>query len=373
MRTAAELTLGREADAVPKARRFVGSSFAGEAPGTVHAVELVVTELVTNSLLHGEPPVSVRLIHLGESIRVEVEDAGPHLPVVGVNNLESMTGRGLALVAALSSAWGVDPGRRSGKVVWAELPGDGAVTGPEDGRRDGDDAGPAGAGAGTGRRKAVRPLEIAPGAITPSRLLRDSEPRYMVRLDGVPTALLLSAKAHIDSVVRELTLLRGGERSRGADLPPALASLVETVTGEFGEARTEIKRQALAASARGDVATNLELRLPLSYADAAERYLAALDEADRYARSARLLTLAPPMSHRAFRRWYVGSLVEQLRAIAAGLTPEPPQPLSMFLAAELDQMERELGPTAAGNHTGDQAGNHTGDQVGDQAGGRTGD
>lgn len=331
MRTAAELTLGREADAVPKARRFVDSSLSGEPAGVVHAVELVVTELVTNALLHGEPPVSVRLIHLGPSIRVEVEDAGAHLPVVGVRDLESMTGRGLAVVAGMSSGWGVDPGRRAGKVVWAELPVDGTVAGA----------------ANLDGTTAVSPPEIAPEAIAASRLGRYTEPAYMVRLDGVPTVLLLSAKAHIDGVVRELTLLRGGERSRGADLPPALESLLSSVTGELGEARTEIKRQALAASSRGDPITDLELRLPLSFADAAERYLDALDLADRYARAARLLTLASPISHRTFRRWYVGSLVDQLRTIAAGGTPDPPEPLSLVLAARLDELEKALGSRAA--------------------------
>lgn len=338
MRTAAELTLGREADAVPKARRFVGSSLAGEPAGAVHAVELVVTELVTNSLLHGEPPVYIRLIHQGGSIRVEVEDAGAHLPVVGLHDPESMTGRGLSVVAGMSSGWGVDPGRRGGKVVWAELPRDGS---------DGRDGVPPGRGWDPAR--AMRLPEIAPEAIVSSQLGRRSEPCYMVRLDGVPTALLLSAKAHMDSVVRELTLLREGERSRGADLPPALAILVETVTGEFAEARAEMKRQALAAAAKGEALTNLELRVPLSYADAAERYLAALDEADRYARAARLLTMASPMSHRTFRRWYVGSLVDQLRAIGAGRPPVAPEPLSMVLAAQVDQLEKALGNTAAGD------------------------
>ncbi len=52
--------------------------------------------------------------------------------------------------------------------------------------------------------------------------------------------------------------------------------------------------------------------------------------------------MAPPLSHRTFRRWYVGSLVQQLRFIAAGRAPEPPEPLPTVLAAELDRLEQDL-------------------------------
>ena len=321
MRTAAELTLGREPAAVPKARRFVGSSLEGEAVVTIDTVELVVTELVTNALLHGEPPVYVRLIHLGDAIRVEVEDAAPTLPVAGGQDSESMTGRGLAVVAGLSSAWGIDAGRRNGKIVWSELP---LV----------DDH----------RRVAVLP-EITPEAVLASQAWRHKEPTYTVRLGAVPTGLLLAAKAHVDNVVRELTLLRGGEKSKGSTLPPPMAKLVQAATDEFADARAEIKRQALTAAAQGAPTTDLELQLPLSYADAAERYLSAMEEADRYAKEARLLTLAPPLSHQAFRRWYVRALVDQLRALGAGRVPDPPEPLPTVLAALVDELEEALRAT----------------------------
>lgn len=318
MRTAAELTLGREPDAVPKARRFVSLCLAGEPPGTIHDVQLVLTELVTNALLHGEPPLSVRLVHLGSSVRVEVEDSSPALPMRARPDPEAMTGRGLALVAALSRAWGVDPGRRPGKVVWAELDADREVS------------------------TTAKGPEIAAEAVAAARAGRPGPPGHTVRLGQVPTGLLLAAKGHIDNVIRELTLLSSGRSTAGAPLPAALTALVASVTGEFAEARAEIKRQALAAAERGEAVTDLELRLPLSYVEAGEHYLAALDEADRYARSAHLLTMAPPLSHRTFRRWYVTSLIDQLRAIREGRRPEPPEPLPSVLAARLDELEQAL-------------------------------
>jgi anti-sigma regulatory factor (Ser/Thr protein kinase) len=324
MRTAAELTLGKEPNAVPKARRFVASCLAGAPTNLVDDVELVVTELVTNSLLHGQPPVAVRLVDQGESIRVEVEDAGLSLPFVATLSREAMTGRGLTLVASLATGWGVDVGRNGSKVVWAELPASLPAT------------------------SAAAPPDITPEALVASQMDRHAGPTYVVRLLGVPTGLLLAAKAHIDNVVRELALLRGGQASGASPMPPAMAALVQTITGEIAEARAEIKRQAVAAAARGDALTDIELRLPLSFADVGERYLAALEEADRYARAARLLTMAPPPSHRTFRRWYVGALIDQVRAQAARRAPAPPQPLAEVLAAQIDDLEPILRPIAPG-------------------------
>jgi anti-sigma regulatory factor (Ser/Thr protein kinase) len=315
VRTAVELTLGREPRAVPKARRFVRSSLTGEPPAAIHDVEMVVTELVTNAALHGEPPVSVRLILMESTIRVEVEDAGPGLPVVGRPNRDTMTGRGLALVAGVASAWGVEPGRSRGKVVWADLAGDGAA-----------------------HQEAMASGTVAPEALVNSVRTWPGEPTYTVRLGPIPTDLLLAAKAHVDNVVRELTLVRGGGVVGGA-LAPVAASLVSTVTEGFAEARDQLKRLALAAAERGDPETEVELRLPASYAEAGERYLVALDQVDRHARAAKLLTIAPPLSHRILRRWYVQAIGEQLRALSSGRRPHPPKPLSAVFAARLDDLE----------------------------------
>src|SRR5207302_1269019 len=91
-------------------------------------------------------------------------------------------------------------------------------------------------------------------------------------------------------------------------------------------------------AARNEASTELRLTLPASAADAGERYLAALDEADRYARGARLLTLETPPVHRVFREWYVGALVDQLRAVAAGAPPAPIMTFPQRLAAEVAEL-----------------------------------
>jgi serine phosphatase RsbU (regulator of sigma subunit) len=133
--------------------------------------------------------------------------------------------------------------------------------------------------------------------------------------------------------VREATLQERG--SRGGQNPPALSELIETVTQGFVSARNEIKRQAVAAAAAGKAETELALTQPASAADAGERYLAALDVADQYARQARLLTLEAPPVHKVFRRWYVQALVDQLRAKSAGIEPAPPRTFLQVLADEI--------------------------------------
>ncbi len=86
--------------------------------------ELVVSELVTNAIRYGHPPIRLRLIHDRELI-CEVTDAGMAAPHLRPARLMDEGGRGLLLVAQLSRRWGVRYGR-DGKAIWAEqsLPSD---------------------------------------------------------------------------------------------------------------------------------------------------------------------------------------------------------------------------------------------------------
>ena len=314
--------VGRDAAAVPAARRAAVRALAGRVPDdVVDAAELVVSELTGNALLHGTAPVSLVVAPGGStgSVRLEVHDASRTLPVrarTGSGGSEGLTGRGLGLIDAVAERWGVEA-TAGGKAVWAELtPESVAAAQPGDGiDRDGLLAG----------------YDEWPDP--------DGTKRYTVRLDGVPTDLLLAAKAHVDSVVRELTLsASGAESGVSAALPPHLADLVRDVTFEWAEVRQAIKRQAVAAAERGDQRTTLTLTLPLAAADAGERYLAALEQADTYGRSSRLLTAAAPPQHRAFHRWYVTSLVEGLRRAAAGETEAVPPSFETHLLREIDHL-----------------------------------
>jgi anti-sigma regulatory factor (Ser/Thr protein kinase) len=85
---------------------------------------LLLSELVTNAVLHAgtEIGVTLRLAGDGTVLRVEVRDGDPRMPAVRHYSLLSGTGRGLALVDATASSWDVEPaGAGAGKTVWFEL------------------------------------------------------------------------------------------------------------------------------------------------------------------------------------------------------------------------------------------------------------
>lgn len=313
-----QLRLGDEPDAVPRARAFVASVVPRISPSStdlVPDVELAVTELVTNALLHAGAPVLLRLLPILDGVRVEVQDSSPVAPVRAQISSEAMTGRGLALVDALAPRWGVDRVPGGGKVVWCEVTHTSAIGGDDDYASGVED---------------VDALLAAWSNELPG------EKRYTVHLGDVPTDLLLAAKAHVDNLVREFTLATGGAMSGATAVVPAhLSELIETVVNRFSEARQAIKRQALSAAARGEERTRLILELSAEAAEAGHEYLAALDEADNYARAARLLTLETPPQHRLFRRWYVESLVAQLRRAINGEPPIPPESLEHRLLNEL--------------------------------------
>lgn len=94
----------------------------GSAPSVFRDdVELVVSELVTNALRAGSPSVKLDLLLVGpRRIAVHVTDEAvgwPHPREAGVHDIG---GRGLALVSAVSTEWGVTM-NDSTKTVWAEL------------------------------------------------------------------------------------------------------------------------------------------------------------------------------------------------------------------------------------------------------------
>jgi signal transduction histidine kinase/DNA-binding response OmpR family regulator len=88
------------------------------APETlIDDVVLLVSELVTNAILYGEPPVELR-IRLGrDHLVLEVEDRASYLPRRMRPTADDEHGRGLQLTALLASRWGTRP-TRDGKVVW---------------------------------------------------------------------------------------------------------------------------------------------------------------------------------------------------------------------------------------------------------------
>jgi serine phosphatase RsbU (regulator of sigma subunit) len=269
---------------------------------------IVVSELVTNALLHGGGCTGLEVEPTARGVRVGVHDRSRSLPLLGHASDRAMTGRGFALVGRLAQEWGVES-TDDGKVVWAEITGDPAEpTSVDDLLALWDDD-----------------VELA-------------EERYRVELGEVPTEFLLASKAHVDNLVREFTLIATGA-AEGISAPPSahLASLLEIITERFAEARLSIKRQALRAFHEGRPRAGLVLELTVEQAEAGEEYLGALDQLDDYCRALRLFTLETEPEHRVFRRWYVGEIIAQVQAAAAG---RPAPPSRTFEEQLLDELRR---------------------------------
>ena len=81
---------------------------------------LVVSELVTNAMIHAGTDIDLTLAEHRRSVRVAVRDHSPVLPVEQHGRWDE-AGRGLGIVAELASAWGVLPHPDGGKVVWGVL------------------------------------------------------------------------------------------------------------------------------------------------------------------------------------------------------------------------------------------------------------
>jgi len=84
---------------------------------------LLMSELVTNAVIHAGSEVRIRGQVVDGVLRVEVTDASRHHPALRSYAETAGTGRGLALLVALAGSWGVIP-VPEGKTVWFELGGD---------------------------------------------------------------------------------------------------------------------------------------------------------------------------------------------------------------------------------------------------------
>ncbi|MFD7503114.1 SpoIIE family protein phosphatase [Streptomyces sp. NPDC059850] len=123
-------------DAVMHARRFTARTL--RSWGLVDQADttlLVVSELVTNALMHTHGTVRLDLTYAADRIRVTVTDSSPRAPAKPVvTDWEATGGRGLLLVEAMSASWGSVPAG-GGKQVWSEIvvpPRAPGVAGPGD-------------------------------------------------------------------------------------------------------------------------------------------------------------------------------------------------------------------------------------------------
>jgi anti-sigma regulatory factor (Ser/Thr protein kinase) len=110
-----------DATAPGDARRLIIDALrrAGHDAELLANVQIVITELAANAVVHTRSPFSVSIRSTGSIVRIGVRDRSHAAPTLRADRGTTPEGRGMRIVAALSR-WGVDPAP-GGKVVWAEL------------------------------------------------------------------------------------------------------------------------------------------------------------------------------------------------------------------------------------------------------------
>jgi anti-sigma regulatory factor (Ser/Thr protein kinase) len=115
------LDLPPTTDSVPAARRFVRQELR-HGVVDVDTAALLVSEVVTNAVLHARTTVTLTVRAHGSIAHIEVRDGSPVQPRVHAFSPTSATGRGLRLLDLLAKRWGVDADPRTGgKVVWFDV------------------------------------------------------------------------------------------------------------------------------------------------------------------------------------------------------------------------------------------------------------
>jgi anti-sigma regulatory factor (Ser/Thr protein kinase) len=110
--------------ASPAEARHLVSRFAAEndLQNESGAALLVLSELVTNAVLHGAEPIEVFVSRDGDLLRIEVSDGGSRTDGVAPRSQDDRRpgGRGLHIVNSLATRWGTTD-NEAGKTVWAEI------------------------------------------------------------------------------------------------------------------------------------------------------------------------------------------------------------------------------------------------------------
>lgn len=281
-------------------------------PDLTECAEVGVSELVTNALLHGEPPIRLQLRGTSEHPRIEVSDTSTVAPQPGsaaggidldafdldafdsgnVAELDVTAlagfGRGLGIVARASTAWGTVI-EEDGKTVWFEPAAEFAI------------------GSGADYQLMAPPSQGEP---------RTRMGEVAIQIKSIPVHAFAQFQRHYRDLRREIRLLA---LSHGDDYP-----LAKVLSDHFDALEQPLRsgmgrEQADEALEAGLETIDLRLRMPPQIARQIGELIDLLDAADDFSRAEQLLTAPRTPEQRAFQIWFLS----EFRRQAAGAKPVP--------------------------------------------------
>ncbi|WP_285900314.1 ATP-binding protein [Frankia sp. R82] len=193
--------------AVPQARRVLreGMRLASIPEDVRSTAELLVSELVTNAVKYGEPPLWLFIEMRPGLIHASVSDTSTVLPQRRVAAADAEGGRGLLVLDALAGSWGT-VAAESGKYLWFDLPVPGATSDPATRSGSGTRVAPVQEGTRDGAAASPGPVTPSPSASPPA----DPD-------TSAPDAATTSAAP---SAVRTTDRSPGGIRPDDVPVPP---------------------------------------------------------------------------------------------------------------------------------------------------------
>ena len=261
------------------------------------SARLAVSELVTNAILHADPPITVHVRGTVDNPRIEVTDESlippqrrqTHL-LVDLADEESWTtmGRGLDLVASYADRWGADlTPHGTGKVVWFE-PSDGIRESPIDGE--------------------IFDFEGAIVALNPEPI--DPSQLVTIVLLGMPVELFMHLRGYFNELGRELRLLA---ISNGEAYPLAV-EFSETYLQVEYERRNVKGLDALdRAMAEGLETIDLTYAAPANAPVTMARLGELIERVHDELTGSVLLAVRPPEDLIDLQHWYLGEFARQAK------------------------------------------------------------
>lgn len=288
---------------VPAARRFVSDALTGWGCGPLaEDIGLCVSELATNATLHsGSAYLQIELEERAGAVCVAVADAGmgsvdvlaqqPGLSDAFLDDLTddgaSATGRGMFLVSALATTWGIDE-LPVGKRVWAQFD-------PRQGASDGEGATPTAARmTWSAERKEPVP---------------DPGTWAVVRFRGCPAAPLVAHDENLAEYTRELQLI--GDRLA----EPAFQRLAAVLAGYVAEHAPNwdpAKIIAGEALRDGHELVDFDVLADKNIRESVGFLRSLIWEAEALSRAGRLMTLPAAEPVQRLRDWLEGEFLGQI-------------------------------------------------------------